>query len=316
MNPNQLERELLEKHARATMELGRLPLAPLRYSGQVLLQEERDAEKDEARIKREIHNLRARLFALSVGEWVRESAPLVSQEWRLDMWYLPKAQGTQINSFVELREQLRALMSRYAMRNTDSGAGACGFDLCYQGMACAARAAIGQILADEIFGPLVRSGELELRLTTSELVLTDFGESLQLDLVAAMKDEKLQSSPSDAPEPSPAPAGTGMDIGEAVRAMRAGRKVARAGWNGKGMWIVLMDGMKLPPFSTQDTARKVNDRTARWIGEDTALETLPYIAMWTADGKWLPGWLCSQSDLLATDWEIVGDQGSCVAPMG
>ena len=97
---------------------------------------------------------------------------------------------------------------------------------------------------------------------------------------------------------------TTTDFGWALRQLKSGHKVARAGWNGKGMWIVLMSGMTLPPFSTQGTDRKVNDRTAKWIGEDTPLETLPYIAMWTADKKWLPGWLASQTDMLADDWMI------------
>ena len=97
-----------------------------------------------------------------------------------------------------------------------------------------------------------------------------------------------------------------MTFGEALVALKTGEKVSRSGWNGKDMWIVYMSGMSLPPFNTQDTNRKVNDRTAKLIGEDTPLETLPYLAMWTADQKWLPGWLASQSDMLASDWGIVG----------
>jgi hypothetical protein len=98
---------------------------------------------------------------------------------------------------------------------------------------------------------------------------------------------------------------SGMTFGLAIEAMKKGHKVCRAGWNGKDMWIAHMSGMELPPYSTQGTYRKVNDRTARLIGEDTPLTTLPYIAMWTADKKWLPGWLASQTDMLAEDWMIV-----------
>ena len=93
-------------------------------------------------------------------------------------------------------------------------------------------------------------------------------------------------------------------FGWAIKQMQNGEKVRRSGWNGKGMWIVYMSGMKLPPHSTQGTDKKVNDRTAKLIGENTPLETLPYFAMWTADKKWLLGWLASQTDMLATDWEI------------
>lgn len=96
-----------------------------------------------------------------------------------------------------------------------------------------------------------------------------------------------------------------MDIGEAVQAMRDGKAVRRAGWNGKGMFVVMMPPLALPPFNTQGTDRKVNDRTAKWIGEDAPLDCQPYIAMYTAAKQWQPGWLCSQADLLATDWELV-----------
>lgn len=96
-----------------------------------------------------------------------------------------------------------------------------------------------------------------------------------------------------------------MNIGEAVAAMKTGLKVRRLGWNGKGMYTVLMPGMTLPPHNSQTPGQKVNDRTAKFIGSDQPLEVLPYIAMFTADKKWLPGWLASQTDLLAEDWEIV-----------
>ena len=49
----------------------------------------------------------------------------------------------------------------------------------------------------------------------------------------------------------------------------------------------------------------MNDRTAKWIGEDAPLDCCPYFAMYTADKKWLPGWLASQTDMLADDWFVV-----------
>lgn len=96
-----------------------------------------------------------------------------------------------------------------------------------------------------------------------------------------------------------------MNFGQAIEAMKEGKKVAREGWNGKNMFIVLMPGLKLPPYNTQGTERKVNDRTAKWIGEDTPLDSQPYIAMYTAKKQWQPGWLASQPDMLSEDWEIV-----------
>lgn len=94
-----------------------------------------------------------------------------------------------------------------------------------------------------------------------------------------------------------------MNFGQAIQALKDGKKVCRAGWNGNGMFIVLMPELNLPPYNTQGTDRKVNDRTAKWIGEGTPLESQAYIAMFTAQKKWQPGWLASQPDMLADDWE-------------
>lgn len=111
-------------------------------------------------------------------------------------------------------------------------------------------------------------------------------------------------SPKDVFEAAYQPT-TAMSFGHALQAMKEGHKVARAGWNGKGMFIVLMPALYLPPFNTQDTSRKVNDRTAKWIGEDQPLDCQPYIAMHNAAKQWVPGWLASQTDMLADDWGIV-----------
>ena len=96
-----------------------------------------------------------------------------------------------------------------------------------------------------------------------------------------------------------------MNFGQAIEALKEGKKVARKDWNGKGRWIVLMPSLYLPPYNTADTFLKVNDRTAKHIGEDAPLDSQPYISMWTAAQQWQPGWLASQSDMLSEDWEIV-----------
>lgn len=93
-------------------------------------------------------------------------------------------------------------------------------------------------------------------------------------------------------------------FGWALRALKRQEKVCRRGWNGKGQFVVLMPALYLPPFNTQGESRKVNDRTAKWIGEDKPLDSQPYFALYNAQGKWQPGWVPSTSDCLAEDWEI------------
>ena len=43
-----------------------------------------------------------------------------------------------------------------------------------------------------------------------------------------------------------------MNFGQAIEAAKQGKKIARKGWNGKGMWVVLMPALSLPPFSCQE----------------------------------------------------------------
>lgn len=96
-----------------------------------------------------------------------------------------------------------------------------------------------------------------------------------------------------------------MPFGHAIEAARQGKKIARAGWNGKGMFVVMMPALNLPPFSSQEPGAKVNDRTAKHIGNDTPLNSQPYFAMLDAMKRWVPGWLASQTDMLADDWIVV-----------
>ena len=93
-------------------------------------------------------------------------------------------------------------------------------------------------------------------------------------------------------------------IGWAVTQMRLDKKVRRAGWDGKGMYIVLMPSLNLHAFSSPFQDPKVNARTAKHVGDSTSLVVEPYLAMMNAKGQWQPGWVCSQADLLAEDWEV------------
>jgi hypothetical protein len=88
-----------------------------------------------------------------------------------------------------------------------------------------------------------------------------------------------------------------MDFGDAIRALKDGKKVSRAGWNGKGMWLCFMPGMVLDEGI-------VNGRTRKFVPTGP-LVVGGYIVMWTAQGVWQPGWLASQADILADDWGVV-----------
>lgn len=97
-----------------------------------------------------------------------------------------------------------------------------------------------------------------------------------------------------------------MNFSEALIHAKAGQKVRRGAWH-KESFIVGMPAMQLPPFNTQDTNRKVNDRTARHIGPDTPLDSQAYFASFNENCEWTPGWLPNAADLYAEDWGLAPD---------
>lgn len=95
-----------------------------------------------------------------------------------------------------------------------------------------------------------------------------------------------------------------MSFGLAIEALKKGQKVARRGWNGKGMWLAL-SGVNGPnPVSAAGFWAKPNQEYAATLPHGIA-KVLPCITMKTATGEILMGWLASQTDMLSDDWEIV-----------
>ena len=68
-----------------------------------------------------------------------------------------------------------------------------------------------------------------------------------------------------------------MNFGEAIEALKQGKKVTRKGWNGKGMFLWLKPATVICMFTHDSTGRKAI----------------------------LTGWLASQSDMLSEDWNLV-----------
>ena len=93
-----------------------------------------------------------------------------------------------------------------------------------------------------------------------------------------------------------------MSFGEALVFLRAGDKVAREGWNGKGMWVSRTEGKILDLDKDNTWTKNVRDVA---VSNGGFVELLPYLSMKTADGKIQIGWLASQSDMLAFDWCVV-----------
>ena len=82
-----------------------------------------------------------------------------------------------------------------------------------------------------------------------------------------------------------------MNFGQAIEALKQGKKVSRTGWNGKGLFLLYVPSEKWG----------IIDKIGLGIPKGNLL---PWIGMKTADGKFVP-WLASQTDILVEDWEIV-----------
>lgn len=81
----------------------------------------------------------------------------------------------------------------------------------------------------------------------------------------------------------------GMTFGQAIEALKQDKKVARKGWNGKGMYLFLADAVRLQTNAVEEKEHEV----------------MPCIVMKTAQDNLQPGWLASQNDMLSDDWTLV-----------
>lgn len=78
-----------------------------------------------------------------------------------------------------------------------------------------------------------------------------------------------------------------MTFGLAIEALKKGMKVARKGWNGKGMYLFLAHGEDIK------SCTGIHEKCVDVICMKTAQDTVVF------------GWLASQTDMLAEDWVII-----------
>ncbi|EEM02211.1 MULTISPECIES: DUF2829 domain-containing protein [Bacillus] len=85
-----------------------------------------------------------------------------------------------------------------------------------------------------------------------------------------------------------------MNFGQAIEAVKEGNKIARKGWNGKGMFVYYVPAASYPPAT--DIMKEVFE------GEYVPYRE--YLALKTAQND-VATWAPSTSDALAEDWEVV-----------
>lgn len=91
-----------------------------------------------------------------------------------------------------------------------------------------------------------------------------------------------------------------MNFGEAIEALKQGKKVTRKGWNGKNMFLWLKPAGIIKAEWCQDPMLKA-------IAEENggSIPALGTICMLTAKKEILSGWLASQTDMLSNDWTLM-----------
>lgn len=88
---------------------------------------------------------------------------------------------------------------------------------------------------------------------------------------------------------------TGMSFGMAIEAIRAGKCITRAGWNGRGMFVYLVP----------ESAYPASTRAAKsHFGEAAMVPYNAYMAIKNVNNT-VSTWVPSVNDCLAQDWEIV-----------
>lgn len=87
-----------------------------------------------------------------------------------------------------------------------------------------------------------------------------------------------------------------VSFGEAIDLLKSGSTVARRGWNGKGMYLVLVRG--------EYVTEPINYQRGELDDQTPLIPVSDAIYMKTADNKFVP-WVASQTDVLATDWQVV-----------
>jgi hypothetical protein len=86
-----------------------------------------------------------------------------------------------------------------------------------------------------------------------------------------------------------------LDFGIALRALKEGKRITRAGWNGKGMFAYMVPAASYP---VQTGAAK------EYFGEGEMIPYRAYFALKTVDED-VAVWVPSTSDILAEDWQVL-----------
>ena len=97
-----------------------------------------------------------------------------------------------------------------------------------------------------------------------------------------------------------------MRFGEAIDKAYEGKRIARHGWNGKGMYVYLTEGCGIP--TDKWVARLPSQELTEAEKKLRCVIVKPHLDMMNAQGERIIGWSASQMDMLAFDWYVVDEE--------
>ena len=108
-----------------------------------------------------------------------------------------------------------------------------------------------------------------------------------------------------------------LNFGQAIEALKQGKRVARQGWNGKGMFIFERPADEINVQTVIENVKSIPDSVKLFLhsiykndyvgasGIVFKIKFGSYLCMYAADGSIVNGWLASQTDILSEDWVIL-----------
>lgn len=110
---------------------------------------------------------------------------------------------------------------------------------------------------------------------------------------------------------------TQLSFGNALHLIKQGILLAREGWNGKNQFVFMRPADELTPKFIYETVKSLPKSLKNFVhnkfkgethyvgGDEIKVKFTPYLCLFNAQGDVVNGWVPSQGDLMAEDWEVV-----------
>ncbi|MDR2192867.1 MAG: DUF2829 domain-containing protein [Treponema sp.] len=94
-----------------------------------------------------------------------------------------------------------------------------------------------------------------------------------------------------------------MKLGQALEACKAGLKIARKSWNGKDQFVYWSPPIRITVEQVPNPVLRAWLEHHKGVGDE--VEFWGHVDFKPTNNKIQCGWLATQSDMQADDWEIV-----------